>query len=146
MESVDRMVLVRVILAHALVSPPRLALGALAGIGLALGDPRLAVTAVFLSLSRVVPEGYPLTRDVHEYLAEKSELGGIQDHGMIQPRLEQFYDWSAEELCEPGLRDPVRDGGPVYARPYENRNVWEPKRLTPRVRRLRRILPDLPVR
>ena len=52
-------VLVRVLYAHALVSAPRLALGPLAGIGPMLGDPRLAVTGVFLSLSRIVPDQVP---------------------------------------------------------------------------------------
>lgn len=47
----------RVLYAHALVSAPRLALRPLAGIGPLLGDPRLAVTGVFLSLSRIVPDG-----------------------------------------------------------------------------------------
>ena len=43
-------ILVRVLYAHALVSAPRLALGPLAGIGPMLGDPRLALTGIFLSL------------------------------------------------------------------------------------------------
>ena len=50
-------VLLRVLYAHALVSAPRLALGPLVGIGPLLGDPRLAVTGIFLSLSRIVPIG-----------------------------------------------------------------------------------------
>src|SRR5262245_29796739 len=40
-------VLLRVLYAHALVAAPRLALGPLAELGPALGDPRLAVTAIF---------------------------------------------------------------------------------------------------
>jgi hypothetical protein len=47
-------VLLRVLYAHALVAAPRLALGPLAGLGPLLGDPRLAMTGVFLSLGRVV--------------------------------------------------------------------------------------------
>ncbi|HEY7680584.1 MAG TPA: hypothetical protein VIC04_08720 [Terriglobia bacterium] len=134
-------VLVRVLYAHALVSAPRLALGPLAGIGPMLGDPRLAMTGVFLSLSRVVPDRYPLKRDVYEYIAEESEFGRMLDYGMIQPRLQRLYEWSAEELCEPGVLGLVRDGSPVYARPFENRHVWEPARPTRTVRALRRILP-----
>ena len=74
-------VLVRVLYAHALVSAPRLALGPLAGIGPMLGDPRLAVTGVFLSLRRIVPDGYPLNRDVHEYIADENESAGCWTTG-----------------------------------------------------------------
>jgi hypothetical protein len=133
-------ILVRVLYAHALVSAPRLALGPLAPIGPMLGDPRLAITGVFLSLSRIVPDQYPLNRDVHEYIAEENEFGRMLDYGMIQPRLQQLYEWSAEELCEPGLLDLVRDGNPVYAWPFEDRHVWQaaPSRT---VRALRRMFP-----
>jgi hypothetical protein len=134
-------VLVRVLYAHALVSAPRLALGPLAGIGPVLGDPRLAVTGVFLSLSRIVPDRYPLKRDIYEYIAEENEFGRMLDYGMIQPRLQRLYEWSAEELREPGMLGLVRDGSPVYAWPFENRDVWEPARPTRTVRALRRILP-----
>src|SRR5262245_43270148 len=75
-------VLVRVLYAHALVSAPRLALGPLAGLGPVLGDPRLALTGIFLSLSRIVPDRYPLKRDVCEYITEENELGRMLDYGM----------------------------------------------------------------
>ena len=52
--------LVRVLYAHALVAAPRLALGRLAPLGRLLGDPRLGMTGVFLSLRRVLPDRYPL--------------------------------------------------------------------------------------
>ena len=134
-------VLLRVLYAHALVSAPRLALGPLAGIGPALGDPRLAVTGVFLSLSRIVPDLYPLKRDVHEYIAEENPFGRVLDYGVIQPRLQRLYEWSAEELGEPRVLGLVRDGSPVYAWSFENRDVWEPAQPTRTVRTLRRILP-----
>ena len=134
-------VLVRVLYAHALVSAPRLALGALAGIGPVLGDPRLVLTGIFLSLSRIVPDRYPLKRDIYEYIGEENEFGRMLDYGMIQPRLQRLYEWSSEELSEPGLLGLVRDGSPVYVWPFENRDVWEPARPTRTVRALRRILP-----
>ena len=134
-------VLVRVLYAHALVSAPSLALGALAGIGPVLGDPRLVLTGIFLSLSRIVPDRYPLKRDFYEYIAEENEFGRMLDYGMIQPRLQRLYEWSAEELGEPGVLGLVRDGSPVYAWPFENRDVWEPERPSRTVRALRRILP-----
>jgi hypothetical protein len=137
-------VLVRVLYAHALVSAPRLALGPLAGIGPILGDPRLAFTGVFLSLSRILPDRYPLKRDVDEYIAAEHTFGRMLDYGMIQPRLQRLYEWSAEELGEPGLLSFMRDGNPVYAWPFENRDVWVPARPTRPVRALWRLLPVRP--
>jgi hypothetical protein len=134
-------VLLRLLYAHALVSAPRLALGPLVGIGPVLGDPRLAVTGVFLSLSRIVPDRYPLLRDVHEYIAEENACGQMLDYGIIRPRLQRLYEWSAEELGEPRVLDLVRDGSPVYAWPFEHRDVWEMSRPTRTVRALRRIFP-----
>jgi len=134
-------VLLRLLYAHALVSAPRLALGPLVGIGPMLGDPRLAVTGVFLSLSRIVPDRYPLLRDVHEYIAEENAFGQMLDYGIIRPRLQRLYEWSAEELGEPRILDLVRDGSPVYAWPFEHRDVWELARPRRIVRALRRIFP-----
>ena len=134
-------VLLRVLYAHALVAAPRLALGPLAGIGPALGNPRLAVTGVFLSLSRILPDQYPLKRGVHEYIAEERTFGRMLDYGIIQPRLQHLYEWSAEELGEPGVLGLVRDGSPIYAWPFESRDVWRLAQPTRPVRALRRVLP-----
>ena len=57
-------VLVRVLFAHALVASPRLALGWLAPAGRPVGDPRVGMTGIFMSLSRVLPDLYPLGDDV----------------------------------------------------------------------------------
>jgi hypothetical protein len=46
--------LVRVLYAHALVGAPRLALGRFAPLSRLLGDPRLGMAGVFLSLRRVL--------------------------------------------------------------------------------------------
>src|SRR5262245_35423760 len=132
-------VLLRLLYAHALVSAPRLALGSLAGIGPVLGHPRLAVNGIFLSLSRIVPDRYQLLREVHEYIAVENALGQMLDYGIIRPRLQRLYEWSAVELCEPRLLDLVRDGSPVYAWPFEHRDVWELARPPRIVRALRRI-------
>lgn len=135
-------VLLRVLYAHALVSAPRLAFGLLSGIAPVLGDPRLAFTGIFLSLGRIVPDRYPLERDLREYIAEENPLGQLLDYGIIQPRLQRLYEWSAQALDEPGVLSLVRDGIPVYAWSFENRDVWEPARPTRAVRALRRILPS----
>jgi hypothetical protein len=135
-------VLLRVLYAHALVAAPRLAMGPLAVFGPPLGDPRLAVTSIFLSLGRVVPDGYPLTRDVHNYITAEHWFARSLDYGIIQPRQQRLYEWSAAELGEPALRELVRDGNPVYAWPYEQRDVWTPPHPTRPVRALRRMLPS----
>src|SRR5262245_8486564 len=121
--------LVRVLYAHALVAAPRLALGRLAPVGRILGDPRLGVTAVFLSLRRVIPNEYPLARDVEWYIADEQRLGRLLDYAVIVPRLQRLYEWSAQEVGEPRLLELVRDGNPIYAWPFERRHVWRARRV-----------------
>ncbi|TML75754.1 MAG: hypothetical protein E6G07_12185 [Actinobacteria bacterium] len=114
----------RVLYAHALVGAPRLAVGRFAPLGRVLGDPRLGMAGAFLSLRRVLPYRYPLTRDVEAYIADEQDLGRLLDYAVIVPRLQRVYEWSAEELREPRLLELVRDGNPVYAWPFEKRHVW----------------------
>ena len=116
--------LVRVMYAHALAAAPRLALGRFAPLGRLLGDPRLGMAGVFLSLRRVLPNRYPLARDVDRYISEEQRLGRMLDYAVIVPRLQRLYEWSAEELAEPLLLGLVRDGNPIYAWPFEERHVW----------------------
>ncbi len=116
--------LVRVLYAHALVGAPRLALGRLGPLGRVLGDPRLGMVGVFLSLRRVLPDRYPLTLEVEEYVAREQRLGRTLDYAVIVPRVQRLYEWSAGDLGEPRLLELVRDGSPVYAWPYERRDVW----------------------
>jgi hypothetical protein len=136
-------VLARILYAHALVAAPRVALGRLAGLARTLGDPRLGMAGVFLSLRRVVPNDYPLAHDVEWYIADEQRLGRLLDYAVIVPRLQRLYEWSAEELGEPRLLELVRDGSPIYAWPYEKRHVWRaphmplPGRVLERVTRAR---------
>ena len=116
--------LARVLYAHALVAAPRLALGRFAPLARVLGDPRLGMVGAFLSLRRVIPNHYPLTRDVEWYIADEQRLGRLLDYAVIAPRLQRLYEWSADELGEPRLLGLVRDGSPIYAWPYEQRHVW----------------------
>jgi hypothetical protein len=116
--------LLRVLYAHALAAAPRLALGAFAPLGRVLGDPRLGMAGVFLSLSRVLPDRYPLTLDVERYIADEQRLGRMLDYAVIVPRIQRLYEWSAVELDEPRLLELVRDGSPIYAWHYEQRHVW----------------------
>jgi len=121
--------LVRVLYAHALVGAPHLALGRLALLGRVLGDPRIGMAGVFLSLRRVLPNRYPLALEVDRYIADEQRLGRLLDYSVIVPRLQRMYEWSAVELGEPRLHDLVRDGNPVYAWPFEERHVWRSVRL-----------------
>jgi hypothetical protein len=101
------------------------------------------MVGAFLSLRRVVPNRYPLTRDVEWYVADEQRLGRLFDYGVIVPRLQRLYEWSAEELGEPRVLELVRDGNPIYAWPYEKRHVWRapqmpfPGRVLERVTRAR---------
>jgi hypothetical protein len=49
---------------------------------------------------------------------------------VILPRMQRVYEWSAEELAEPRLLELVRDGSPIYAWPFEKRQVWRPVHMS----------------
>jgi hypothetical protein len=121
--------LVRVLYAHALNAAPRLALGRLAPLARVVGDPRLGMAGVFLSLRRVLPDRYPLSRDVERYIAEEQRLGRMLDYAVIVPRLQHLYEWSAGELAEPRVLGLVHDGNPIYAWPVEERHVWRARQM-----------------
>jgi hypothetical protein len=133
-------VLCRVLYAHALVAAPRMSLGRLRHLGPVLGDPRLGMAGIFLSLSRVLPDEYPLTRDVEFYLSDELSFGRLLDYGMIAPRIQQLYEWSAEELGAPGLLDCTRAGALTYAWRFEDRDVWQTRRSII-VKWARRVIP-----
>lgn len=131
-------ILCRVLYTHALVAAPALSLGRLRPLAPLLGDPRLGMTGIFLQLSRVLPDEYPLRAGVRYYLGEEHGFARLVDFGMIVPRLRRLYEWSAAELSAPGLLDCVRDGALTYAWPFEDRHVWDPPRsvLLPVIHRL----------
>ncbi|GIF23847.1 hypothetical protein BJ973_004458 [Actinoplanes tereljensis] len=131
--------LVRVLFAHALVAAPRLAVGRLAAVSPTLGDPRVHMTGFFLNLSRVLPEVYPLTRDVGFYLAAEGRIARMLDYGLITPRIQAVYEWSAAELAEPRLLALVHDGSPAYAGEPQP-ELWQPERPGRAVRAVRRML------
>jgi hypothetical protein len=74
----------------------------------------------------VLPHQYPLPGSVQSYLDAELRFGRLVDYGMIVPRLQQLYEWSAHELAAPGLLDLVRDGAMTYAWSFEDRGVWQP--------------------
>jgi hypothetical protein len=134
-------VLLRVLYAHAMIAAPRLALGRLASLGPTLGDPRLCIPGIFVSLSRVLPKRYPLGEEVAAYVAAERNIGQILDYGLVRPRLQQLYEWSAKELAEPALLECIREGSPTYAWSFADRAVWHPARLAPAVRAIERVAP-----
>ncbi len=121
-------VLCRVLYAHALVAAPRLSLGWLRPLAPFLGDPRLGMTGIFLQLSRVLPGEYPLSGEVSYYLSNELGFGRLLDYGVIVPRLQQLYEWSARELRAPGLLNCLHEGTMTYAWPFEERGVWQPRK------------------
>ena len=121
-------VLCRVLYTHALVAAPRISLGWLRPLAPFLSDPRLGMTGIYLQLSHVLPDEYPLTGEVSDYLSDELGFGRLLDYGVIVPRLQQLYEWSAHELSEPGLLDCIRGGSLTYAWPFEERSVWHPRK------------------
>ncbi|WP_218920411.1 hypothetical protein [Lentzea guizhouensis] len=97
------------------------------------------MTGMFLQLSRVLPDQYPLRDTVQSYLAEEHGIGRVIDFGLIVPRLQQLYEWSAHELEAPGLLRFIDDGAPTYAWPREQRHVWAPPR-SPLISAVHRLL------
>ncbi len=137
-------VLARVLYAHSLVSAPRLALGRLAPLGQALGDPRLGMAGVFLSMGRVLPDRYPIEDALDNYLRAERRFGRLLDFAVIQPRIQRLYDWSAVELDQSALSALVKDGTPVYAWSADDWREWEapPLSLAARVMRAVTHPPD----
>ena len=84
------------------------------------------MTGIFLQLSRVLPHEYPLRNGVQSYLHDELGFGRLLDFGVILPRLQQIYEWSAHELGAPDLLACVQDEAMTYAWPLEDRGVWQP--------------------
>lgn len=122
------LILIRVLYAHALVAQPRLALGWLAPWGRWLGDPRLGMTGIFLSLSRVLPDQYPLDEELSSYIGAEHSLGHLLDVGIIVPRLIPLYTWSADELGLPNLAALLdsRQAIPAYGWDSDDVEAWRP--------------------
>ncbi|MFJ8563663.1 hypothetical protein [Streptomyces sp. NPDC093514] len=83
------------------------------------------MTGIFLQLSRVDRE---------------MSFGRLLDFGVIAPRLQQLYTWSAHELAAPGLLDCVRDGALTHSWSFDDRHVWQPPDSFA-IRLVHRVLP-----
>ena len=130
----------RLLYAHALVAAPRLALAWLAPTARWLGDPRRAMTGMFLSVSRVLPNLYPLEGALDDYIADEHTIGRLLDAGVIAPRLTELYRWSSDELSLPEVTDLVCGATPAYAWDPLDRAPWVP-RPSRLVRAVRRAVP-----
>lgn len=134
------LVLIRLLYAHALVAQPRLALSWLAPTARWLGDPRRAMTGIFLSVSRVLPDVYPLDDELDRYIADEHTIGRLLDVGVILPRVTELYRWSADELRIPEVADLVCGTTPAYAWDPCDGDPWTPT-TTWLVRGVRRLVP-----
>ena len=81
------------------------------------------MAGVFLSLGRVLRTAIRSTLDVERYIADERRLGRMLDYAVIVPRLQRLYESSADQLADARLCGLVRDGGPIYAWPFEERHV-----------------------
>lgn len=132
-------VLTRVLYAHAMVASPRFALGHLRPLSRVLGDPRLGMAGIFLSMGRVLPDRYPAEGELDTYLRAEHGFGRVLDYAVIQPRLQRLYAWSASELERPELAALAVDGTPAYAwDPAENRE-WQPPALSAAAKTIRAL-------
>jgi len=132
--------LLRVFYAHSLLTAPRMALGRLAPAGRMLADPRWRGADVFLSLHNILPNRYPLDGVTMPWILEaENYLGRLVDYGVILPRSRAIYAHAAADLNEPQIADMVRDGCPVYAWPYDQREVWTTTRAPLLMHSLRKL-------
>jgi hypothetical protein len=122
---VMNVVLLRVLYAQALVSDGGLALGRLSFLSRLIGHPRARMAGAFLAIENVVPAEYPIeTPTVEALIGLENPLGQLLDYAVIGPRVDALYASAADALDEPRLLGLVHNGAPVYAWPYERRQVW----------------------
>ncbi len=95
---------------------------------------------MFLAVSRVLPNHYPLEGRLDEYVAREHAVGRLLDVGVIVPRLPDLYGWAADELRIPELADLVSGTTPSYAWDPHDRAPWAPPPTFP-VRAVRRLVP-----
>jgi hypothetical protein len=69
-------------------------------------------------------------------LEAENYVARLIDYGVILPRMQALYDFAAADLEEPGLLDLIKDGFPVYAWAYQDRDAW----TTARARKARSVL------
>ncbi len=94
-----------------------------------LGDPRLGMAGVFLSLRRVLPNRYPLALDVERYIADEQRLGRLLDYAVIVPRLQRLYRgprWSSASRVSSSWFATATRSMPG---PSRSGHVWRPPQM-----------------
>ncbi|WP_198664230.1 hypothetical protein [Jiangella endophytica] len=122
--------LARLLFVHSVLLNPRLALGRYFWpIGRFAGDPRSRSVDTYLSLRNVLPDDYPLGDQlIAEVLDAENFWGRLIDYGVLLPRLQELYEFAADDLSHDHLRDFVADGCPAYAWPRDQAHVWTQRR------------------
>jgi hypothetical protein len=122
--------LARVLFVHSMVTHPHLGLGPIFWpTGRLVGDPRSRSVDTYLSLRNVLPDVYPISNlTITDVLDGENFLGRLIDYGIMLPRVQRLYEFAADDLGQPHLRDFIRDGSPVYAWPYEARAAWRQRK------------------
>jgi hypothetical protein len=87
----------------------------------------------------VLPDRYPLRGDLQQYVDAELGLARVLDLGVIQPRFDALYAWSAVELAIPEFRAMVQGGVPAYAWDISDAEPWNPAPSLA-VRAVRRVL------
>jgi hypothetical protein len=89
-------------------------------------DPRVRITGIFLSISRILPDAYPLGDDVERYVGHRAPVGPA-------PRRRRDPAPPAAGLrlvgrrAWPARRDLLAGDVPCYAWPADDRQPWFPR-------------------
>jgi hypothetical protein len=88
----------------------------------------------------VLPDRYPLPRELEWYVRGEQRFGRLLDLGVILPRLPVLFAWSAAELSMPELATLLQGCVPTYAWDTGDDGPWNPPPGLG-VRTARRLLP-----
>ena len=135
--------LVRVLFAECMLSDPRTVLGRFAAVGRPLADPRWRGADVFLSLHNILPDAVSARRPDDPRDPRLRELPRAPRRLRRDPSSRPCrLRTCCVALNTPQLLDMLRDGSPVYAWPYDEREVWTTKRAPLAMRTVRKLTSD----
>lgn len=93
------------------------------------------MTGIFLSVSRVLPDLYPLEGALDQDIVDVHMVGRILTLGVIAPRFTELYSWSSGGLRVPEVAGLIGDATPAYAWDPRDREPWAPPPDAARPRR-----------
>ena len=98
------------------------------------------MTGLFLSVSRVLPDRYPLQGELDDYIADEHAVGRLVDLGVIVPTPHRAVSLVSRRAADPRPHRPRPRRHPGVAWDPDDRRPWAPppRRL---VRAVRRALP-----